>query len=59
MALSMASRAARSAANGTVDTRYLTPGFATLAMGAVSIVWYVGLTLISTDVSPTRSPHWA
>jgi amino acid transporter len=32
-----------------VHPRYLTPGFATLAMGAVSTVWYVGLTLISND----------
>lgn len=50
MALSMASAGAIPPRFGTIDARYLTPGFATLAMGAVSIVWYVGLTLVSTDL---------
>ena len=35
---------------GEVDTRYLTPAFATWLMGAISIVWYVGLTLLSENV---------
>jgi amino acid transporter len=29
-----------------IHPRYLTPSFATLVMGAVSIVWYIGLTFI-------------
>jgi amino acid transporter len=33
-----------------IHPRYLTPSFATWAMGIVSIVFYVGLTLISTNV---------
>jgi len=33
-----------------VHPRYQTPGFATLMMGALSIVWYVGLTYLSTDI---------
>ena len=32
-----------------IHPKYLTPGFATLAMGAVSIVWYLGLVLMSDD----------
>jgi amino acid transporter len=32
-----------------IHPRYLTPGFATLAMGAVSIVWYLGLVFISDN----------
>ena len=35
---------------GTVDPRWLTPVFATVAMGVVSLVWYVGLTLLSQNV---------
>jgi amino acid transporter len=33
-----------------IHSRYLTPSYATWAMGIVSIVFYVGLTLISTNV---------
>ena len=33
-----------------IHPRYLTPSYATWAMGIVSIVFYVGLTLISTNV---------
>jgi amino acid transporter len=32
-----------------VHPRFLTPGFATLVMGAVSVIWYVGLTFLSSD----------
>ena len=32
---------------GTIHPHYFTPGFATAVMGAVSIVWYVGLVLLS------------
>jgi len=34
-----------------IHPRYLTPSFATLVMGAISIVWYIGLTFIpNTDI---------
>jgi amino acid transporter len=33
-----------------IHPRFLTPGFATLAMGAVSVIWYLGLTAISGNV---------
>jgi amino acid transporter len=33
-----------------IHPRYLTPSYATWAMGIVSIVFYVGLTIISTNV---------
>jgi amino acid transporter len=33
-----------------IHPRFQTPGFATLAMGAVSIVWYLGLGAISSNV---------
>lgn len=33
-----------------VHPRYQTPDFSTLLMGALSIVWYAGLTIISTDI---------
>ncbi|MGB6536110.1 MAG: APC family permease [Xanthobacteraceae bacterium] len=33
-----------------IHPRFLTPGVATLAMGAVSIVWYLALTAISSNV---------
>jgi amino acid transporter len=32
-----------------VHTRFLTPGFATLAMGAVSTAWYLGLVCLSNN----------
>ena len=35
---------------GDVDPRWLTPAFATVVMGIVSVVWYVGLTLVSQNV---------
>lgn len=31
---------------GEIHPRFMTPGFATLVMGAVSVVWYVGLSYI-------------
>ncbi|MCU1405953.1 MAG: family permease [Glaciihabitans sp.] len=34
---------------GTVHPRFQTPGFSTLVMGAVSLVFYVGMTLISEN----------
>jgi len=45
-AISMARAGALPKAFGTVHPRYLTPGFATLAMGAVSIVYYIGLAFL-------------
>ena len=33
-----------------IHDRYLSPSFSTLLMGVVSIVWYVGLTIVSTNV---------
>jgi amino acid transporter len=49
-ALSMAAAGAIPARFGEINPRFQSPGFATLAMGAVSIVWYVGLTLVSKNV---------
>jgi amino acid transporter len=44
-AISMARMGALPKCFGEIHPRHLTPGFATLAMGAVSIVWYIGLVL--------------
>ena len=44
-AISMARMGALPKCFGEIHPRHLTPGFATLAMGAVSIVWYMGLVL--------------
>jgi amino acid transporter len=50
-AISMARAGALPKAFAEIHPRYLTPGFATLAMGMVSIVWYLGLVFIfSNDV---------
>ncbi len=49
-ALSMASAGALPKAFGAIHSRHLTPGFATLVMGAVSIGWYAGLTVFSKSV---------
>jgi amino acid transporter len=48
--LSMARAKAMPATFGKIHPRYLTPSVSTLVMGALSIVWYVGLTLISTNI---------
>jgi amino acid transporter len=48
-AISMARAGALPKKFGEIHPRYLTPGFATLAMGVVSIVWYLGLVLISDN----------
>jgi amino acid transporter len=48
--LSMARAHALPESLGKVHPRYLTPHVSTLVMGAASIVWYVGLTLISEDI---------
>ncbi|MCW2990296.1 MAG: amino acid transporter [Solirubrobacterales bacterium] len=49
-ALSMARKKAIPAMFGRIDQHYLTPRVATLWMGGLSIVWYVGLTLVSNDI---------
>ena len=48
--LSMARAKALPGSLGRVHPRYLTPHVSTLLMGAASIVWYVGLTLVSEDI---------
>jgi amino acid transporter len=35
---------------GKIHPRYLTPHISTLWMGGLSILWYVGLTLVSEDI---------
>jgi amino acid transporter len=48
--LSMARAHAMPGSLGKVHPRFLTPHVSTLAMGAASILWYVGLTLVSEDI---------
>ena len=50
MALSMAHAGAIPVRFRHIHTRHLSPGFATVTMGAVSVVWYLGLTWLSQDV---------
>jgi amino acid transporter len=50
MALSMAHAGAIPRRFGDVHPTHLSPGVATLTMGAVSIVWYLGLTALSANV---------
>ena len=49
-ALSMARAKALPAKLGEVSPQYMTPTFATWLMGALSIIWYVGLTLVSENL---------
>jgi amino acid transporter len=49
-ALSMARAKAIPKRFGDVHPRYLSPGVATLTMGAVSIVWYIAITIVSKNV---------
>jgi len=49
-ALSMGAYRAVPQRFATIHPKYLTPSYATWAMGIVSIIFYVGLTLISTNV---------
>jgi amino acid transporter len=48
--LSMARARAMPATFGKVHSRYLTPSTSTLAMGALSVIWYVGLTIVSENI---------
>lgn len=49
-ALSMAAKGAIPDYWARIHPRYLTPSTATIGMGAFSIIWYVGLTFLSTNV---------
>ncbi len=49
-ALSMARAKALPEKLGEVNPQYMTPTFATWLMGIVSVIWYVGLTLVSTNM---------
>jgi amino acid transporter len=48
--LSMARSHAMPRALGEIHPRYLTPHVSTILMGSLSIVWYVGLTIISENI---------
>jgi amino acid transporter len=48
--LSMARFRAMPAAFGRVHPRHLTPSVSTLLMGALSVIWYVGLTIVSENI---------
>jgi amino acid transporter len=48
-ALSMARAGSLPKEFAEIHPRFLTPGFATLAMGAVSIVWYLALVIFSNN----------
>jgi amino acid transporter len=48
--LSMARWGAMPAVLGRVHPRFLTPHVSTILMGALSIAWYVGLTIVSENI---------
>jgi amino acid transporter len=48
--LSMARQGALPKPFGRIHPRFQTPDFSTIRMGSVSVVWYVGLTLVSENV---------
>src|SRR5262245_8820635 len=48
--LSMARAHAMPESLGRVHPRYLTPHVSTILMGTLSVVWYVGLTIVSEDI---------
>jgi amino acid transporter len=48
--LSMARAHAMPGSLGKVHPRFLTPHVSTILMGTASILWYVGLTLVSEDI---------
>ena len=50
MALSMAHAGAIPEHFGRVHPHHLSPGVATVTIGGVSIIWYVGMTVLSADV---------
>jgi amino acid transporter len=49
-ALSMARQGAFPKALGNVSPRYLTPHTSTVLFGVLSVIWYVGLTIISENI---------
>lgn len=56
--LSMARAKAMPESLGRVHPRFLTPHISTILMGGLSIVWYVGLTIVSEDILRlTRRPR--
>ena len=48
--LSMARAKAMPASLGRIHPRFLTPHVSTIWMGSLSIVWYVGLTIVSENI---------
>lgn len=48
--LSMARARAFPASLGRIHARYLTPHVSTIAMGVLSVAWYVGLTIVSENI---------
>ena len=48
--LSMARAGAMPESLGAIHPRFLTPHVSTILMGALSIAWYVGLTLVSENI---------
>ena len=48
-ALSMAAKGAAPKYFARIEPRYLTPSTATVWMGAISVIWYAGLTIVSED----------
>ena len=48
--LSMARAKAMPASLAQIHVRYLTPHVSTIIMGALSIAWYVGLTIVSENI---------
>src|ERR1700712_1586937 len=48
--LSLARAHAMPQSLGKIHPRYLTPHVSTIIMGALSIAWYVGLTIVSEDI---------
>jgi amino acid transporter len=48
--LSMARQGALPRIFGRIHPRFQTPDFSTILMGSVSIIWYVGLTIVSDNV---------
>jgi amino acid transporter len=48
--LSMARAGAMPESLGRIHPRYLTPHVSTILMGVLSIVWYVGLTILSENI---------
>ncbi len=48
--LSMAAHKAAPRSYAAITPKYLTPGVATIWMGAVSIIWYVALTMVSQNI---------